>query len=111
MIERTSQRRQGHLFMIADVIYKRFRKALGCLLVLAFLSPSIARCEDVLKSIELKSLFYKWHTFRRYMDEKGILLETINTIDVLGTVSGGLQQRTAAAGDFNILQPLMGKTS
>ena len=82
---------------------------MGCLLVLAFLLPTLARSEEFLGSNEMKSLSNKWHAFRRYMNEKGILLETINTIDVLSTVSGGLRQGTAAAGNFDILLTLDGK--
>ena len=95
--------------MIADLLYHRFQKALGCLLALALLFPSLARSEDYPGQDKIKPFPINGMPFRRYMNDKGILLETINTIDVLGTVSGGLRQRTAAAGNFDILLTLDGK--
>ena len=94
--------------MIAGIILNRFRKPLCYLFVLTFLFPTLARSEDLPGLPELKTLSDSWHAFRRYMDDTGVLLETINTIDVLSTVSGGLRQRTAAAGDFDILLTLDG---
>ena len=99
----------GGYLRTAGTFLKRVQKAIGCLLILACLPPAVAQSEDFLKLPELKSISDSWHAFRRFMDDTGILLETINTIDVLSTVSGGLRQRTAAAGDFDILLTLDGK--
>ena len=43
------------------------------------------------------------------MNEKGILFETINTLDVLSNVSGGLRRGTAVAGDFDMLLTIDGR--
>ena len=55
------------------------------------------------------SLIDHWKDFRLYMNEKGILLEAINTLDVLSNVSGGLRQKTAAAGNFDMLLTVDGE--
>jgi len=45
----------------------------------------------------------QWKAFQASMDDHGILLETTNTVDVLSNISGGIERKTAAVGDLDLL--------
>lgn len=62
-------------------------------------------------SAHLRDLFDKWNAVPATLHEKGVILETINTIDVQSHVSGGLRQKTASAGDVDLLLTVDGAKS
>ena len=43
------------------------------------------------------------------MNEKGVILQTLNTLDILGNASGGVRRKTAVAGDVDLLLNLNGE--
>ncbi len=51
----------------------------------------------------LQTFVDRWNTLRNKVDNKGLTLETVNTIDLLGTASGGVRNRTAVFGDLDLL--------
>ena len=79
------------------------RRALGvsgaCLLALFHLAvlPTEGTAEH------LQAFFDRWNTLRKEVDNQGLTLETVNTTDILTNASGGLRNRTAIAGDLDLL--------
>ncbi len=52
---------------------------------------------------QLQTFVDRWNTLRQAVDNKGLTLETVNTMDILSTVSGGVRNRTAFYGDLDML--------
>jgi len=72
-------------------------------LFLVFLNAASANSEELRPFESVDSVIDQWKAFQRNMDDHGILLETVNTVDVLSNVSGGINQKTAAVGDLDLL--------
>ena len=77
--------------------------------VLTCLIPSLALPDELPVSKDSYAILDRWEAFQSYMHEKGILLDTINTLDVLTNVSGGLRRGTGTAGDFDMLLTVDGE--
>lgn len=62
--------------------------------------PGISNVEDV---------GHNWHLFQGQLTARGIILETVNTIDVLTPVSGGLRRKASTTGDLDLLLTIDGE--
>ncbi|MBA3967857.1 MAG: hypothetical protein H0X47_19190 [Nitrospirales bacterium] len=51
----------------------------------------------------------QWEAFQSAMKDHGVIFQTINTLDVLSTASGGFRRQTAVAGDLDLLLTLDGE--
>lgn len=87
--------RQVHMQAIFPSIY-------GWLLLLC-LNPAVASSEETHGLEPLQSVREQWKTVQSTMNNNGILLETVNTVDVLSNVSGGIRKKTSAVGDLDLL--------
>ncbi|MCA9420109.1 MAG: carbohydrate porin [Nitrospira sp.] len=91
-------------------VQRRWRLAncvIGCLLVSISMSPSFARSEDSSGSNET-TILDRWESFQATMNDHGVIFQTINTIDILSPVSGGVRRQAAIAGDLDLLLTLDG---
>jgi porin len=61
--------------------------------------------------IPLQDAASHWNVWQDRFTARGMILETVNTIDVLSPVSGGLRQQTAVAGDLDLLLTIDGEKS
>lgn len=73
------------------------------LLLLVFLNPAFANSEERPPFESMDSAIDQWKAFQTRMDAHGVLLETVNTLDVLSNVSGGINQKTVPVGDLDLL--------
>ena len=88
---------------------KGMRAIAFSLLILQWLIPASAHSQEALRAEASPGLFEHWNAFRSDVHEHGLVFETINTLDVLSTVSGGRQQKTAAAGNVDLLLTVDGQ--
>lgn len=51
----------------------------------------------------LQAFVDRWNTLRNTVDDHGVTLETVNTLDILTNAAGGLRNRTSVAGDLDLL--------
>ena len=79
-----------------------FRQILCGPLLWACLNPVLANSEEFHPLEDFGGLA-QWTAFQTSMNDRGILLETTNTMDVLSNVSGGLHRKTAVVGDLDLL--------
>lgn len=70
--------------------------------------PSFARPEDSSESKE-PTIFDQWEEFQSVMNDHGVIFQTINTVDILSPVSGGVRRQTALAGDLDLLLTVDGE--
>jgi len=49
------------------------------------------------------SIIDHWGAIQSYMNEKGVIFQTINTNDVMDNVTGGLDRNTALIGDLDLI--------
>lgn len=80
-----------------------FLQSLCWLFLLGCLNTALANSEEFHPLDPLHEMFEQWKTVQSTMHDHGILLETINTVDVLSNVSGGIHRKAAAAGDLDLL--------
>lgn len=73
------------------------------LLFLIGLSPVPAYAEEFHPLEKLEQAIDQWKVFRSKIYDRGILLETTNTVDVLSNVSGGIHRKTTGTGDVDLL--------
>ena len=79
-----------------------------CLIVAISLLSISSHSKASSDSEELPFLDY-WDDIQTYMNKKGVTFQTINTLDMLGNVSGGVRQKTAVTGDLDLLLILNGE--
>ncbi len=72
-------------------------------LFLLCVNPLEANSEATHPLEPLQTVREQWETVQYTMNKNGILLETVNTVDVLSNVSGGISKKTAAVGDLDLL--------
>ncbi|MDH5775956.1 MAG: carbohydrate porin [Nitrospirota bacterium] len=82
---------------------RRILPPLWGLLLLVLLNPGLGHSEEFLRFESLNGALDTWKAFQTNMNDHGILLETVNTLDVLSNVSGGIHQKTAVVGDLDLL--------
>lgn len=73
------------------------------LLLLGCVIPSIASSEERYASENPEGIYDQWRNFQRVMNDHGILLRTINVVDIASNVSGGIRQKTAVPGVLDFL--------
>lgn len=73
------------------------------LLLLVFLNAASANSEELRRFESVDSVIDQWKAFQTSMDAHGVLLETVNTVDVISNVSGGINQKTVPVGDLDLL--------
>ena len=82
---------------------RRILQPLCGLLLLISLNPALANSEELRPFESVNRVIDQWKAFQTRMDDLGILLETVNTVDVLSNVSGGISQKTVPVGDLDLL--------
>ncbi len=80
-----------------------------CFLLILFGAPSLSTSSEASPESGERSFTDYWNDFQTYMNDKGVILQTINTLDFLGNTSGGLRRKTAVAGDLDLLLILDGE--
>ena len=78
---------------------------IGCLIV-AISLLSISSHSEASSSPELSPIIEHLDDLQTFMNEKGVIFQTINTLDILRNVSGGLRQKTAVTGDLDLILTL-----
>ncbi|MDH5563376.1 MAG: carbohydrate porin [Nitrospirota bacterium] len=66
-------------------------------------TPALVNAEELHPRERVDGVLNQWKAFQSNMNDRGILMETTNTVDVLSNVSGGIDQKTAAVGDLDLL--------
>ncbi len=82
---------------------KWFPKLLSSFLLLTLSTTVSAKPTDPLSFERWDSGIEQWKRFQSTMNDHGVLLEMTNTVDALSNVSGGVQQKTVAVGDLDLL--------
>jgi porin len=82
---------------------RRILQPLWGLLLLVFLNPGLGNSQEFLRFESLDGSLDTWKAFQTSMNDHGILLETVNTVDVISNVSGGINQKTVPVGDLDLL--------
>jgi len=72
-------------------------------LLLLCVNPAAASSEETHRLEPLQAVREQWKAVQSTMNKNGILLETVNTVDVLSNVSGGVRKKTEAVGDLDLL--------
>jgi len=71
--------------------------------------PLSVNAVDASDSVPVRSLVSDWRALQKFLDSQGVIVETVNTIDVLTPVSGGIRHNTATAGDLDLLLTIDGE--
>ena len=82
---------------------KRLLGSLCGLLLITCLNPPFANAETPHPFEYVENVIDQWKALQRTMTGHGILVETVNTLDVLSNVSGGIDQKTEVVGDLDLL--------
>ena len=82
---------------------------LTALLLGSFHDSALSQGSDSSSHLESSSLIAPWGVVQTHMKEKGIIFRTINTLDVFRNTTGGLQKKTAVAGDLDLLLTVDGQ--
>ncbi len=79
-----------------------------CFLLISFggLAPSAS--SDASPESSDPSITDYWNDFQSFMNDKGVIFQTINTLDILRNASGGLRRKTAVVGDIDLVLTLNG---
>ncbi len=80
-----------------------------CFLLISFGIIPLSASSDTSPGLGKTSVIDHWNDLQTYMNDKGVILQTINTLDILGNVSGGLRRKTSVAGDLDLLLILDGE--
>ncbi len=80
-----------------------------CLLCILWMTPVCADAENISGVAEFQDLRRNWNAWQDRMTARGIILETVNTIDVLTPVSGGIRRNASTAGDLDLLLTVDGE--
>jgi len=78
-------------------------KIVSSLLCLVCSIPLWVGAETVTQTHPVDGVLGHWRTLQEQLTDYGVILETINTIDVLTPVSGGLRRNIATTGDLDLL--------
>lgn len=82
---------------------KRKLPSLYLLLLLIVACPALVHSEEFRDFDRFGGALEQWKTFCASMNDYGIILKTVNTVDVLSNASGGVRQGTAVVGDLDLL--------
>ena len=81
---------------------------LCCLFITTYLI-SLSSTSEASPESEESLLVDHWNDFQTYMNEQGVIFQTINTLDILRNVSGGLRRKAAVMGDLDLVLTLDGE--
>ncbi len=70
-----------------------------CILTLVFVSISFAESDE---GSEQANLFGDWLGFRQSLEDKGIAMDSVLTLDTIGNVSGGLERKAVFLGNYDL---------
>ena len=82
---------------------RRILQSLWGLVLLMSFTPALVNAEELHPRERVDGVLNQWKAFQSNMNDRGILMETTNTVDVLSNVSGGIDQKTTAVGDLDLL--------